>query len=115
MSDTIEPAMSAKEWAELIRDSTGEDAFREFPIRSDYGEEHYGKPHRIAAECLYLQSFGFTREDAKLCRGAYHDYVIFARHAQDSGDEETRLKFKEIAERFFHLADRIAALLPPEV
>ena len=68
----------------------------------------------LAALCLHEQPFGFTREDVKDERQAYHDAVILARHYQDAGMERERLACRARAKRHMDRADRIEALLSPE-
>ena len=101
MSEEIEPALSAEEWAEELDPRR----IKAFPNR-----------HRIAAVALYGQPFGFTAEDVVAIRiltdemeshderdvdpEASHDLIDFA-----------TLPFGTKA-RLVSLASRIAALLP---
>lgn len=99
----IQPALTAKEWEDLQRDSTGDDAFLEFPIPADDRSEYFGRPHEIAARCLYLQLFGFTREDLTLLREAI----------QTCASEWRMYDVEADVAKLNSLADRIEALLPP--
>jgi hypothetical protein len=122
MSETerVKPALSAEEWAER-RVSAGDEAVeayctlhvgkdgRLYAAAGD-GRDYYGKgdglvarPHALAALCLHGQPFGFTREDVRLLRNAADDYRDGENHLWPIGGG------------LLALADRIEALLPPEV
>lgn len=100
MAEEIQPALTAEEWR---------CGFAERPNRTvelgvlvtdhtDYtiSVQDERTLHALAALCLYGQPFGFTREDLKALMWAI----------DDSGDL--------LAAKLRSLADRIAALLPPE-
>jgi hypothetical protein len=101
VSEPIKPAMSDKEWAELIENGFGPDGFIQIPY-PDEGAEHYGKPHALAAQCLFKQDFGFTREDVEMLR-----------YLADNGYSAGFTK-REDELRAASLAARIEALLHPE-
>lgn len=65
--------------------------------------------HALAALCLYGQPFGFTREDLQLLREevepAACDRAVYPEEHERVSKEFAHLR---------NLADRIAALLPPE-
>ena len=71
-------------------------------VRLD-GDEHFtlNAPHAVAALCLHGQSFGFTAFHVALL------HVVADARDEIFGDDER-------AEELRHLADKIAALLPPD-
>lgn len=87
----MKPALTAEEWAGVIPSD------KEGII---HGYLRLEDKHGMAAQCLHDQPFGFTREDVELLM-----------------DEVAQLKGEFPASdwmRFWKLADRIEALLPPE-
>lgn len=91
----IEPALTAEEWAEMLRR----------PSRVANGIEESaqtGDFHGAAALALYGQPFGFTREDMEMLE-QIQDFVYVA--------SVTRPELRAWAKG---MADRIEALLPPE-
>lgn len=99
----IEPALTPEEWAiilptpEVVAGEGLEVIARRAsvkPIPRDWVDVE-DRPAAIAAAALYRQPFGFTRDDVDLCR---------------SGDTES----PDDCKAFRRLADKIAALLPPE-
>lgn len=121
MSDSIKPALSPEEWrAGVIRDDEGWACIRnpqpgnpngdmpnngwvrmscEECITWLHGPRWLTRRHAVAALCLYGQPFGFTREDAEILR----------EYADEIEDGFTRR-----GATLRSMADRIAALLPPE-
>jgi hypothetical protein len=94
MSEPIKPALTAFAWDMNFR--AQRQAGRSGAL-VDPGihQSITGPPHEIAALALYGQPFGFTREDVELLR----NIVRFV---------------PDVPRRIHDLADRIAALLPPE-
>ena len=106
-----EPAMTAEEWAECLRD----------PL--DYGmppmvhgqfllftglPEPINRLDAMAALCLHEQSFGFTRDDVGVMKALsqrIHNDVHGIKEFSGTGN---------LAGIVLDLADRIEALLPPE-
>lgn len=89
----VEPALTPEEWADWI-DSGDLQA----PL-----EAHGEVSHALAALGLYGQPFGFTRGDVTVLR----DMVYFGRKNGYTVDEDGLVLMAS-------LADRIAALLPPD-
>ena len=91
----IKPALTAEEWATPARNEVpvGKDGFVDGRYILD------SEKHRIAAQCLHGQPFGFTRQDVALL-GLIQDLV----------DGMPDLDMPELKS----LTDRIEALLPPE-
>lgn len=83
----MKPALTPEQWADFR--ARGNDDSYEWPLDND---------HATAALCLYGQPFGFTREDLTCLR-----YVMAS--LDHHGIPQPCLE---------SLADRIAALLPPE-
>lgn len=113
MTDTprdtrIEPAMTAEEWQEAFDNEW-------FPMPMNVDEEYdlTEKPHASAALCLYGQKFGFTREDVRELRKVADLYENAKIETQDGIDTISIVLQPRIA-ALRSLADRIAALLPPE-
>lgn len=92
MPDEIQPALTPEEWTEWLAVDL-ESAAVHLLARP-------GGERKLAALALYGQKFGFTREDvAALLKLAYGD--VLDGFANERG-------------RAIAIADRIAALLPPE-
>ena len=92
----IEPAMTAEQWAMALACPPG--------VIYGFNQQDEGEMtrHRMAAMCLYETPFGFAREDVRTLRTmAVTDHEGFERE----GSPDAFLS---------SLADRIAALLPPE-
>ncbi len=90
MSEKIEPAISAENWAEHI--DRGDD------LEQRLGEDW--SRHALAAFALHDQPFGFTQEDVDtLRRVAPITTRLVGGHS--------------VWQRLLSLADRIADLLPP--
>ena len=95
---TIKPALSEEEWAKFHRSVTDcmDDTAMHLCIENMASIQK--NAHAMAAAALHGQPFGFTREDVALLR-AYADWDLGGRNSTDFDD----------------LADRIEALLPPEL
>jgi hypothetical protein len=91
-AETIHRALTSEEWAEVLRN------------RGQFVGGQDSTLPRIAALALYGQPFGFTHEDVTLLRGI----------ARNHGLGFTVGDGPQPPERVRALADRIAALLPPE-
>jgi len=89
MTDRISPALTPEEWAGVQTGTVG-----------IVGTPNAQANHQLAALCLYGQPFGFTREDVVMLRCVE---VVCRRES-----------LVEPASSMASLADRIAALLPPE-
>jgi len=86
---SVQPALTAKEWvAFLPRDAR----------RSAMGADDPAERHALAARALYGQPFGFTREDVEWLEEGYTECA----HCN------------EARAWYASMADRVAALLPPE-
>lgn len=74
--------------------------------------------HRMAALALYGQPFGFTHEDVRDLRKQADalelSYALAAAFVPPSDHQRDTPAVSAMADRFRALADRIAALLPPE-
>lgn len=90
MTDRISPALTPEEWVGVRNGTVG-----------IVGIPNAKANHQIAAVCLYGEPFGFTRKDVDLLREE-------ARCCRDHWNQRLAALF------FDELADRIAALLPPE-
>ncbi|HXE83415.1 MAG TPA: hypothetical protein VN513_08795 [Gemmatimonadales bacterium] len=114
MSDeTVRPALTAEEWERLACEAPNERVAlwtdeSNAPIlvirhRTEDGATMVGSRqlHQAAALALHGQPFGFTRDDVRLLRGVAGDYEVPGGYLQ--GGRE-----------LLDIADRIAALLPPE-
>ena len=100
----ILPALTPEEWeAFAAKDER----------RGAAGADDPRERHALAAKCLHGQPFGFTEEDVRDERQAYHDAVVLARHYREGGNEGLRLACIARAARHFDRANRIEALLPP--
>ena len=108
MTNEIRPALTPEEWEMFNKQGHGphDGPLRDVELRDEViavfpqGEGWYGKGtdrHALAALALHGQPFGFTREDVELLR----EHIGRDCHAVHS-------------QAAMHLADRIAALLPPE-
>ncbi len=133
MADRIEPALSAEEWAEFLDKSRWHGdrvEGRTLFVASDCGGEPYAEDveldaHETAAKCLHGQPFGFTHEDVRRHReqaALLRDMEI---EVESQGDQQTDGENAEfirqqherwIREAAWHesMAERLAALLPPE-
>lgn len=114
MSDeTVRPALTPEEWkllsceTPLEKVALGMDASMSTMLvithRTETGPILVGTRHlhQAAALALHDQPFGFTREDVETCRGI--------------ADQADAFRLNAGAEQWLRsLADRIAALLPPE-
>lgn len=98
MTDRISPALTPEEWAK------GGRGWRHGAVIN--AEDR----HAVAAVCLYGQPFGFTRADVAFLQSlaAWHHKQTYGKAA---GWRQSVLS--EVVE-LRNLADRIAALLPPE-
>ncbi len=129
MSDEITPALTPEEWAELadgyiwILQENGLSAtlygdgrlMLTTPTDSDALAE---RRHALAALCLVGQPFGFTHDDADLCRSVASEIVLGLKDLQvrigdPLRDEEQDSSCDLLALRLRSLASRIASLLPP--
>ncbi len=86
----IKPAMTAEQWENSPSPGLG--------ALPDEKDEYYDFPHAVAAQALYGQSFGFTREDVEEMETAINGISL------DGMD----------ADPLRSIRDRILALLPPE-
>jgi hypothetical protein len=111
----MKPALTPEEWKEWRRGRVSDRIEgRTFFVASDCGGEPYAEEveldaHETAAKCLYGQPFGFTREDVLRLRAHAKWYdeqtqgVVYACPIEDIPSWQLR-----------DMAERIAALLPPE-
>jgi hypothetical protein len=110
----IKPALTADDWESAQRGAIILPVGQRLPVAEvDTPDEWYGKPHEIAALCLYGQTFGFTREDLRQLRDAIDDLGYYT----DEGPIDEGWQSPELLARIAHLeslANRIEALLPPE-
>ena len=97
MSETPKPALTPEEWASFPSWPSAE------PLADDNDLPlYYPSKHGIAAANLYGTPEGFTREDVEAVRRARTGYEL--------GWSDYEVHIATLAS----LADRIAALLPPE-
>jgi len=111
-AETVRPALTAQEWKKREFSRVGEigEAARAYflderGLSLEYGDGidawvgvNENALHPLAAFCLHGQPFGFTREDV------WHLRALLAVNALD---DTARTRTRD-------LANRIAALLPPE-
>ena len=90
--------MDAEEWTEVLTNK-----YSPMPLNVDEEYDLCDTPHATAAQCLYLQPFGFTRKDAEFLRMIAH-YI----------GNDFDVTAEEHADGLRSVADRIEALLPPE-
>jgi hypothetical protein len=95
---TIQPALTAEEWAKGAPGVYGWDDGGVFIDWRDGEQQDVERPHAVAAALLHGQPFGFTRKDADVVRDA-------AIVCSDGAALSAWLN---------GLAARIEALLPPE-
>ena len=100
MTDRISPALTPEEWASLSFERDDDPSPREPSVSR----------HGVAALALYGQPFGFTRQDVAFLQSlaAWHHTQTYGKA---TGWRQSVLS--EVVE-LRNLADRIAALLPPE-
>lgn len=109
MSDTtteIRPALSPEEWTRALELEGW------IPLPANESSELYSRPHRMAALALYGQPFGFTHDDVTAIRELLEDYV-----GDDEGPRGESWQSDELLAlmaKVRTVADRLAALLPPE-
>lgn len=94
MSDKIQPALTPEEWEAATKASAIRSYDEIFNVASS------GR-HAVAARALKDQPFGFTHADVALLRSITPDH-------EGLGGEE------RVIDELENLADRLAALLPPE-
>lgn len=105
MSEPGPPALNVEEWIQfgadmhVLRDLAADRRPWGFQRRLVQGQ----KLHAVAAMALYGQPFGFTHEDVRLLRS---DLQVPVAHGWSGAADR--------AHRLENLAQRIAALLPPE-
>lgn len=110
-SDEVKAALTASEWEDcetvwpvVALSTTRGGDLTVWDGDTDDDSMHVRVPdeyrHALAALALYQQPFGFTREDVDRLR------AFAIRDSRTHGPHETHWAW--------HLADRIAALLPPE-
>lgn len=99
-TDTVGPALTPEEWAEVAEVTDPAFALTELRIERDVEDA----PHAAAAIYLHGQPFGFTWE--------MHDALRFcaARTRAHDGPSGTDGNYAALCDE---AADRIAALLPP--
>lgn len=124
MADALKPALTPDEWR-VVQFSRGvllplsfADGYRDVDLEAIDANSR----HRIAALCLYGQPFGFTREDVEELRQmaeVFRAVTVSPPPRFDTGTATTAAQVGDFLLRrrvvvFDSLADRIAALLPPE-
>lgn len=94
--ETTQPALTAEEWRLLKLWTAGKMPGGKVRgmVVLDLPDSHR---HGAAACALYGEPYGFTQEDVEALRDAF---FVLTEHGGDSGS-------------IGHIADRIAALLPP--
>lgn len=108
----MKPALTAEEWGKQHAERPALEVDWSGDRVVDIGNNAWdttsghegGDRHAIAAACLYGQPFGFTWEDVRILRG----------WAETEAEFDVSLGERP-CDRMANLADRIAALLPPEV
>lgn len=100
MTDRISPALTPEEWAGVQTGTVG-----------IVGTPNAQANHQLAALCLYGQPFGFTREDVRALQFEGNDLLAWA---GDAETDEERQRMNRHGFQLLNVADRIAALLPPE-
>jgi len=107
MSDTVKRALTAFAWRDVVRaqrvllDFGHQNGIHPQPCIHEVGPEFR---HGVAAQCLYGQPFGFTREDVTFLRD----------HAKEMEGEFGLGDNAPMLVSLRSLAARIEALLPPE-
>ena len=97
----IKPALSEQEWRLFKLWRAGKMLGGHVPVYRTIEEWPDHIKHAGAAQCLYGQSFGFTQADVKLL--SEEGWLLL-----DEGAINARRRM------LFDIANRIAALLPPE-
>jgi hypothetical protein len=109
MPDPIAPALSPAEWSGVLSQHDGLAHLRE-----QFGTLPFSV-HAIAALLLYEQPFGFTQQDVQDEREVSEYCAVMAKHHRETGDQTTAAKFAMLGERHRERADKLAALLPPDL
>lgn len=103
MSDKIEPALTAEEWAAHDPGAFAQSLSLALPLFDSEGDL---TSHGLAARALYGQPFGFTREDLAV--------LLEATGAVQYSEELPLYDDHYLLVALRSLAARIEALLPPE-
>lgn len=107
-SDDVKPALTAEEWARGPGVFGWDDGSVFIAHRDE--QPSVERPHAVAAVLLHGQPFGFTREDVRMLREC-------AKQQRDIELDSEAIAYAgslEYGAELDALADRIAALLPPE-
>ena len=105
MSGRVKPALTPEEWRYVAENGC-------VPHDGGDGFPQYGNRHMTAAIALYGQPFGFTHEDVRQLRRLAESRVCHGHGEYGPPDMYERAMggWRGLND----LADRIAALLPPE-
>jgi hypothetical protein len=106
-SPTPAPALSAAEWAGVLRNHEQLDAIREQLLDTPFSA------HAVSALLLYGEPFGFTKEDVDDEVQVAGYCASMATQLETAGHLETASTFRQLGERHKARAAKIAALLPP--
>lgn len=107
MTDQIPPALSAAEWAGVLKNAEQLPGIREQLLDTPFSA------HAVAALLLYGEPFGFTRQDVEDEEQIVGYCATMAAQYDGSGQRETADTFRMLGERHKVRAAKIAALLPP--
>ncbi len=107
MTDDISPAMSAAEWAGVLKNREQLESIREQLLDTPFSA------HAVAALLLYDEPFGFTQQDVEDEAQVAAYCASMANQLELGGQKETADTFRLLGERHKVRAVRIAALLPP--
>jgi len=114
----IPPALTAKEWSEALAWRFGITDYLVRPAELLGGGQN--SPSDLA-RVIALANAALPDDDPRKitwamaddAREAYRSAVILATHAQNSGDETERQRYRALAIRYAVLADALASYLPP--
>jgi hypothetical protein len=107
IQSVISPAMSAAEWAGVLKNREQLTDIREQLLDTPFSA------HAVAALLLYDEPFGFTKQDVDDEEQVSAYCASMATQLESSGQQETADTFRLLGERHKVRAARIAALLPP--
>jgi hypothetical protein len=107
VSETFSPALSAPEWAGVLKNREQLMSIREQLLDTPFSA------HAVAALLLYDEPFGFTRQDVEDEQEVAAYCASMAAQLDGSGQQATAETFRLLGERHRVRAAKIAALLPP--
>jgi hypothetical protein len=107
ISPDVSPALSAAEWAGVLKNREQLTDIREQLLDTPFSA------HAVAALLLYDEPFGFTRQDVEDEFQVAGYCASMATQLELGGQQATADTFRMLGERHKIRAAKIAALLPP--